>query len=202
MTKMKLCGLSRPCDIEAANDLKPEYIGFVFAQKSKRYVTPEKAAQLKQLLAPGIQAVGVFVRENPQTVAALLNSNVIDMAQLHGGEDEEYIKQLRELSDKPIIQAFRIETAGDIANAQQSSADFLLLDSGAGTGTVFDWNLAQNLTRPYFLAGGLSPDNVEDAVKYLKPYAVDVSSGIETDGRKDKTKMAAFAAAVRKEDRL
>lgn len=202
MTKMKLCGLSRPCDIEAANDLKPEYIGFVFAQKSKRYVTPEKAAQLKQLLAPGIQAVGVFVRENPQTVAALLNSNVIDMAQLHGGEDEEYIKQLRELSDKPIIQAFRIETADDIANAQQSSADFLLLDSGAGTGTVFDWGLVQNLTRPYFLAGGLSPDNVEEAVTYLKPYAVDVSSGIETDGRKDKTKMAAFAAAVRKEDRL
>ena len=132
MTRIKLCGLSRPCDIEAANELKPEYIGFVFAQKSKRYVTPEKAARLKQLLAPGIQAVGVFVRESPQTVATLLNSNVIDMAQLHGGEDEAYIRQLRKLSDKPIIQAFCIKTADDIANAQQSSADFLLLDSGAG----------------------------------------------------------------------
>lgn len=201
MTKIKLCGLSRPCDIEAANELKPEYIGFVFAPKSKRYVTPEKAAQLKQLLAPGIQAVGVFVREDPQTVAALLNSNVIDMAQLHGGEDEAYIRQLRKLSDKPIIQAFRVKTAGDIANAQQSSADYILLDSGAGTGTVFDWNLIQNLTRPYFLAGGLGVENAEKARTLLKPYAVDVSSGIETDGYKDKEKMAAFVAAVRKDNR-
>ena len=201
MTRIKLCGLSRPCDIEAANELKPEYIGFVFAQKSKRYVTPEKAARLKQLLAPGIQAVGVFVRESPQTVAALLNSNVIDMAQLHGGEDEAYIRQLRKLSDKPIIQAFRIKTADDIANAQQSSADFLLLDSGAGMGTVFDWNLVQNLTRPYFLAGGLGVENAGKAHALLKPYAVDVSSGIETDGYKDKEKMAAFVAAVRKDNR-
>lgn len=202
MTKIKLCGLSRPCDIEAANELKPEYIGFVFAPKSKRYVTPEKAAQLKQLLAPGIQAVGVFVRENPQTVAALLNSHVIDMAQLHGGEDEDYIRQLRQFTDKPIIQAFRIENADDIATAQQSSADYILLDSGAGTGTVFDWNLVQNLTRPYFLAGGLGVENAEKAQALLKPYAVDVSSRIETNGLKDKTKMAAFVAAIRKENRL
>lgn len=201
MTKIKLCGLSRPCDIEAANELKPEYIGFVFAPKSKRYVTPERAAKLRQLLAPGIQAVGVFVRENPQTVAAMLNSNVIDMAQLHGGEDEDYIRQLRELSHKPIIQAFRIETADDIASAQQSSADYILLDSGGGTGTVFDWNLVQTLTRPYFLAGGLDVENAGKAQTLLKPYAVDVSSGIETDGYKDKTKMAAFVRAIRKDCR-
>lgn len=201
MTKIKLCGLSRPCDIEAANELNPEYIGFVFAPKSKRYVTPERAAKLRQLLAPGIQAVGVFVRENPQTVAAMLNSNVIDMAQLHGGEDEDYIRQLRELSHKPIIQAFRIETADDIASAQQSSADYILLDSGGGTGTVFDWNLVQTLTRPYFLAGGLDVENAGKAQTLLKPYAVDVSSGIETDGYKDKTKMAAFVRAIRKDCR-
>lgn len=202
MTKIKLCGLSRPCDIEAADALKPEYIGFVFAPKSKRYVTAEKAAALKRLLAPGIKAVGVFVNEKPETVAKLLNENVIDIAQLHGSEGGDYIKQLRFLTDKPMIKAFRIETAGDIENVEQNTADYVLFDSGAGTGTAFDWNLIRNIKRPYFLAGGLETGNVSEAIRALSPFAVDVSSGIETNGLKDKTKMAAFVAAVRKEDRL
>lgn len=199
MTKIKLCGLSRPCDIEAANRLRPEYIGFVFAPKSKRYVTSEKAAELRQLLAPEIKAVGVFVNETPEGVASLLHNGVIDMAQLHGDESEEYIRQLRTLTDRPIIKAFRVDTAKDIAEAEHSTADHILLDSGAGTGTMFDWKLIWNIQRPYFLAGGLFPDNVGQAVKTLHPFAVDVSSGIETDGLKDKNKMAAFVAAVRKE---
>ena len=202
MTKIKLCGLSRLCDIEAANELKPDYIGFVFAPKSKRYVTPEMAAELKSRLSSEIQAVGVFVNENPETVAELLNSGVIDIVQLHGGEDEDYINRLRKLTVKPIIKAFRIETANDIKTAKQSTADYILLDSGAGTGTVFDWKLIRNMKRPYFLAGGLDPANVSEAIQTLNPFAVDVSSGIETSEVKDKTKMAAFAAAVRKEDRL
>lgn len=202
MTKIKLCGLSRPCDIEVANELKPDYIGFVFAPKSKRYVTPEKAMKLKQMLMPEIQAVGVFVNEELQNVAKLLQDNIIDIAQIHGGEDEEYIARLRQLTDKPIIKAFRIKTSSDIEKIEQCSADYVLLDSGAGTGTVFDWNLIQNIAKPYFLAGGLDSDNVADAVKTLCPYAVDVSSGIETSGLKDKTKMAAFVAAVRKEEKL
>lgn len=201
MTKIKLCGLSRLCDIEAANGLKPDYIGFVFAPKSKRYVTYEKAAELKSRLSPEIQAVGVFVNEPPQDVAKPLQNGIIDIVQLHGDEDEDYITQLRLLTDKPIIKAFRIETANDIKTAKQSTADYILLDSGAGTGTVFDWKLIQNVKRPYFLAGGLDARNVADAVKALHPFAVDVSSGIETNGVKDKTKMAAFAAAVRKEER-
>ena len=202
MTKIKLCGLSRLCDIEAANGLKPDYIGFVFASKSKRYVTYEKAAELKSRLSPEIQAVGVFVNEHPQDVAKLLQNGIIDIAQLHGDEDEDYITQLRLLTDKPIIKAFRIETANDIKTAKQSTADYILLDSGAGTGTVFDWGLVKSIRRPYFLAGGLDARNVADAVKALRPFAVDVSSGIETSGVKDKTKMAAFVAAVRKEERL
>lgn len=202
MTKIKLCGLSRPCDIEAANKRKPDYIGFVFASKSKRYVTYEKAMELKSLLLPEIQAVGVFVNERPQDVAELLKNSIIDIAQLHGDENEDYIAQLRLLTDKPIIKAFRIETANDAKTAEQSTADYILLDSGAGTGTIFDWSLVKSISRPYFLAGGLGVDNVADAVKALHPFAVDVSSGIETDGVKDKTKMAAFVAAVRKEDRL
>ena len=202
MTNIKLCGLSRPCDIEAANELKPDYIGFVFASKSKRYVTYEKAAELKSRLSPEIRAVGVFVNEYPQNVAKLLKSGIIDMAQLHGDEDEAYITQLRLLTDKPIIQAFRIKTAEDIKNAEQSTAEYILLDSGAGTGRVFDWELVKSIRRPYFLAGGLDVGNAADAVKVLHPFAVDVSSGIETAGVKDKTKMAAFVAAVRKEDGL
>lgn len=202
MTRIKLCGLSRSCDMEAVNELKPEYIGFVLAPKSKRYVTPEKVEELKRMLVPGMKAVGVFVNERPKTVAELLSGGVIDVAQLHGDEDGNYIKQLRQLTDKPLIKAFRIETAGDILYAEQCAADYVLLDSGAGTGTVFDWNLIRNIKRPYFLAGGLGPGNVGKAIQGLAPFAVDVSSGIETDGRKDQIKMAAFAAAVRKEDKL
>lgn len=157
MTKIKLCGLSQSCDIVAANKQKPDYIGFVFAPKSRRYVTYEKALELKRL---------------------------------------------RLLTDKPVIKAFRIETANDIEAATQSTADHILLDSGAGTGTVFDWNLLKRIKRPYFLAGGLDVLNVAEAVRTLHPFAVDVSSGIENGGVKDQTKMAAFTAAVRKEDRL
>ena len=199
MTKIKLCGLSRPCDIEAAKGLKPEYIGFVFAPDSKRYAAPEQAAVLRRLLDPAIQAVGVFANESPETVAHLLNGGIIDIAQLHGTEDEDYIKELRRLTEKPVIKAFRVESEKAVFEAEKSSADYILLDSGAGTGTVFDWKLPQNLMRPYFLAGGLSPENVETAVRQLKPYAVDASSGLETGGVKDKRKMAAFVSAVRKE---
>lgn len=199
MTKIKLCGLSRICDIEAANRLKPEYIGFVFLPKSKRYVTYEKAKELKSLLSPDIKVVGVFVDESVEIVARLLNDGTIDIAQLHGGEDEDYISRLRKLTGKPIIKAFRIESEEDIARAEKSSADHILLDSGMGTGKVFDWSLIQSIKRPYFLAGGLDCDNVGEAIKKLRPYAVDVSSGIETNGLKDKEKMAAFVAKVRKE---
>lgn len=199
MTKIKFCGLTGDCDIDAANELRPEYIGFVFAPKSKRYVEPERAAELKRQLAAGIKAVGVFVNDDLYHVAELLNRGIIDIAQLHGSEDEEYIGHLRQLTGKSIIRAYRIKTAEDIAEAEKCTADHVLLDSGAGTGEVFDWKLIKNMKRPYFLAGGLSPDNVENAVEQLSPYAVDVSSGIETDGVKDKAKMAAFAAAVRGE---
>ena len=202
MTKIKLCGLSRPCDIEVANTLKPEYIGFVFASKSRRYVSPEKAVQLKQMLSKDIQAVGVFVNESVETVARLLDKNMIDIAQLHGEEDDNYIKNLRTLTDKPIIKAFRIRNDKDIIEAQNSTADYILLDSGAGTGEVFDWVLIQNIRKIYFLAGGLGLNNIRKAINELHPFAVDVSSGIETNGVKDKEKMAEFIAAVREEEKL
>lgn len=201
--KIKLCGLTRPCDIEAVNELQPDYIGFVFAKKSRRYVSPEKAEELKAMLAPGIQAVGVFVNEEPEQIVSLLEAGTIDVAQLHGQEGEREIRRLRELTDHPLIQAFRIDTEQDVKRANDSTADYVLLDSGAGgTGTVFDWDLLQAIRRPYFLAGGLDTENLGTVKAKLNPYGIDVSSGIETDGYKDKEKMTAFVAAARKEDAL
>ena len=202
MTAIKMCGLTRECDIQAVNEIKPEYIGFVFWAKSKRYLSPEKALELKKQLDENIKAVGVFVDESVEKVAELLENDIINIAQLHGHENEDYIKNLREMTDKPMIQAFRIRSESDIEKAVRSTADMILLDAGMGNGNVFDWSLIKNIQRPYFLAGGLNGENVAEAVKILKPYAVDVSSGIETDGLKDMKKMAEFSAIVRKEEEL
>lgn len=198
--KIKLCGLTRECDIEWANVLKPDYIGFVFAKKSRRYVSPDKARMLKNLLDPSIKAVGVFVNEEMENIASLLNEGIIDVAQLHGQESTEDIRKLRSFisPEKKIIQAFRIDTKEDVAKANDSLADFVLLDSGCGgTGTSFDWDLLKEIKRDYFLAGGLDATKIPAVKKNLKPYAVDVSSGIERDGYKDQKKMAAFVKAVR-----
>lgn len=196
--KIKLCGLTRPSDIETANLLHPDYVGFVFAKKSRRYVSPERVKTLKELLHPDILAVGVFVDEEPEAVADWLSSGIIDMAQLHGGEDEAYIRKLRQLTDKPIIKAFSIKDEQDIRNACTSSADFVLLDAGnGGTGKAFDREFLAGMNRPYFLAGGLDCSTVGETVKRWRPYAVDVSSGIETDGCKDAEKMRTFVQCVR-----
>ena len=209
MTKVKLCGLSRESDIAAVNKLKPDLVGFVFAKKSKTkniagdvyktQVAPEQAAALKSLLAPGILAAGVFVNEPVEAVAELLDHGVIDVAQLHGSEDDDYIARLRAMTGKPIFRVFKVKSEADLPAIENCAADLVLLDSGAGTGKTFDWSLVQSVQRPYFLAGGLDPDNVADAIAALHPYGVDVSSGIETDGVKDESKMAAFVAAARKE---
>jgi phosphoribosylanthranilate isomerase len=198
MTKIKLCGLSRICDIETANVLRPDYIGFVFATKSKRYVSADQAMELKRLLSADIQAVGVFVDEDINQIIHLTKKGIIDVVQLHGSEDNSYIQALKDNINIPIIQAFRIE---DIDKVNESKADYVLLDSGAGSGEVFDWKLIQNIKRPYFLAGGLTVDNVSKAIERLNPFGVDVSSGIETDGLKDKEKMTAFVKACREVDK-
>lgn len=192
--------MRRVIDIQTANTLKVEFIGFVFWPKSKRMVTPEEAAELKSILSPDIAAVGVFVDEKAETVAELLNRGTIDIAQLHGSEDEAYIRHLRTLTRKPLIQAFRIREQKDLEAAALSSAESVLLDAGKGDGITFDWTLLRDFSRPYFLAGGLTPENVSAAIDQLHPYAVDISSGIETNGIKDAEKMTAFVKAVRKEN--
>lgn len=197
MTKIKLCGLKRACEIEWVNELKPDYIGFVFSKKSRRYVNPGEAGKLKAMLHSSIKAVGVFVDAKPEVIAGMAELEVIDAVQLHGSEDEAYLRELKRRIKIPVFQAFRITSAEDIKRAEVSSADMVLLDAGAGCGEVFDWNLLKDMKRPYFLAGGLTPENVSQAIKSLHPYGVDASSSLETEGLKDSIKMAAFVKAVR-----
>lgn len=202
MTKIKLCGLTRPCDIDYVNELMPDFVGFVFATKSKRYVAFEKAKELRKMLKDGIVPVGVFVDEPIENIEYLVNENIISMVQLHGSEDENYLKELRSRVNCRIIKAFRIENKKDIEKAEESEADDIMLDSGGGTGKTFHHSLIGSLQRDFFLAGGLSGENVSEAIARYRPYAVDASSSLETDGVKDKNKMTAFVKAVRyrKED--
>ena len=191
-----MCGLSRQEDIIAANELMPEYIGFVFWEKSRRYVTDETARELKGQLDKRIKAVGVFLDDEMEHIVSLAKAGTIDLIQLHGHEGGAYIDRLRTYTDKPIIQAFLVHDRDDLMRAESSKADYILLDAGTGSGETFDWNILSGGSRPYFLAGGLNPENAAGAVTLLHPYAVDVSSGIETDGHKNPEKMRAFAESV------
>ena len=201
-TRIKICGLTRLEDIDAVNELKPEYVGFVFA-KSRRQITKEHAVTLRCYLDPEIQAVGVFVNELPAIVAgylpvSLLRDGTLWAAQLHGNEDEDYIEKIQNMTGKPVIKAFSIKTREDVEKAKKSSADYILLDHGkGGTGESFDWSLIRNMDRPYFLAGGLNAENVEQAILQTHPFAVDISSGVETDGVKDPKKITECIRRIR-----
>ena len=209
MTRIKICGLKRIEDIEAVNELCPDYVGFVFADFSHRYVDKETAVRLKGRLDPRIKAVGVFVNEDYNYVAELLNEGVIDIAQLHGDEDEVYIEKLRGLTSdnedeaksadsEKIIKAFNMSKIGNVSEIDNSSADMVLVDSGTGSGKTFDWKRLREIKRPYILAGGLGTSNIAEAISVLHPYGVDVSSGVETDKLKDVNKMRSFVEIVRK----
>lgn len=198
MTKIKICGLSRPCDIEYVSEAKPDFCGFIInVPKSKRNVSPDTVRQLVKNLSPDVKPVGVFVNAPMDEIAALTEDGTLAYVQLHGKEDEAYIAALRERIHVPIIQAFKVSCPEDVAHAQQSSADYILLDNGSGgTGKTFDWSHLRDITRPYILAGGLGPDNLGLAVSQLAPWGVDLSSGVETDGFKDNNKVLAAVQAV------
>lgn len=187
MKKIKICGLSRMEDIEAVNRYLPDYIGFVFYQKSKRYVTKEQAKILKQELDKRILAVGVFVDEDPAEIEVLVKEGIIDMIQLHGRETEETILRLKATCQIPIIKAFYLE------EIRETAADFLLLDSGMGSGIPFDWSKIPQIEKPFFLAGGLNCDNIKEAMN-IPAYALDLSSGVESNGVKDAQKIAKVMA--------
>ncbi len=196
--KIKICGLTRLEDIEAANALLPDYIGFVFWERSKRNVSKEQAKELKSRLDSRIKAVGVFVDAEIDFIADLVSCGIIDVAQLHGSEDEDYISQLRKrIGGAEIIKAFNINKIESFDEAEKSSADHIMIDSGKGSGITFDWSKLERLNRPYFLAGGLGAENISEVLESVKPFAVDVSSGVETDGFKDRAKMKRFVESVR-----
>ena len=191
MPKIKICGLSRPEDITYINEAKPDYCGFLIdVPKSRRNVSISKVRELVQNLESQICPVGVFVNKDCGEVAQLLNEGTIQIAQLHGQEDEAYIRRIQKNTGHQVIKAFSVKTAQDIENALKSPANYILLDQGGGgTGQTFDWSLIPEIDRPFFLAGGLGADNLETAVRTIHPYAVDLSSSVETDGMKDRDKI-------------
>jgi phosphoribosylanthranilate isomerase len=247
MSKIKICGITRAEDIVAVNAALPDYIGFVFAKYSKRYVTPELAKELRRELSGAILPVGVFVDEPVENVVQLFENGVIELAQLHGDEDDVYVKELRVRCSVPIIKAVSVSSVDDIGKASESVADYLLFDNGlGGTGISFNWDFLSmdsgttprmtggGLTadgagqgfsedflgmdsgttpgmtgeglmsgygllkdKPFFLAGGIDLSNIGEALA-LKPYAIDVSSGAETNGRKDSEKIMALVSNVRR----
>ena len=200
MTKIKICGLRRPQDIEAVNAARPDFAGFVVeVPGSRRSVDKRELRELAGRLKEGILSVGVFVNAPPELVAELLEEGTLDLAQLHGQEDEIYMAELRRLTEKPLIQAFSIQTGQDAEQALESRADYLLLDQGrGGTGQTFDWSLLPEIIRPFFLAGGLGEENLERAIRQVRPWAVDLSSSLETDGQKDPEKILRAVDLVRR----
>lgn len=205
MARIKICGLRREADIDFVNKYLPDYVGFVFAP-SRRQVTKEQAKVLRQRLKPEIVPVGVFVNAPAEDVAALVNEGVIDMVQLHGEESEEYIQKLKELTGgATIIKAVRVATEADVRNSLDTKADYLLFDTYSaevhgGTGQTFDWSLIRGVEKHFFLAGGITAENVAEAIEAVQPYAVDVSSAVETEGFKDQEKIYEMITRVRESD--
>lgn len=199
--KIKICGLRCVEDASAVNAAQVQYAGFVFA-KSKRQITMGQAQRLRKALSFAIQTVGVFVDAAPMDVATACRENLIDLVQLHGHEDAAYIQQLRHFTDAPIIKAVRVRSAEDILQAQQLDCDYLLLDTylpgvAGGSGQQFDYQRIPPLEKPFFLAGGLTPENVQSAIAQVQPYAVDVSSGVEKNGQKSCERIMQFVQRVR-----
>jgi phosphoribosylanthranilate isomerase len=214
MQKIKLCGMMKPCDIEYANRVKPDFVGFIFAN-TRRKISAAQAKQFREALDAEIPAVGVIVNEDISVITSLVQNGCIDLIQLHGEEDADYIRRLREVCDVPVIKAVKVQTVEQIRQAAALPVDYLLLDTYrkgvlGGTGEAFDWELLREAKaaagdaaegelfgKPYFLAGGLHAGNLREAAA-LGSYGLDVSSGIETDGSKDFTKMVEVMELVRK----
>ncbi len=203
MSKVKLCGMMHLQDIDAANLARPDYVGFVLA-KSRRQITKEQAKEFRKRLDPLIVSVGVFVNEEIETVADYIKEEIISVVQLHGQENSDYIKELKGFANVPVIKAISVkedfisQVKEHEALLRLSYIDFLLFDQGAGgTGQTFDWRMLDQVQSPYFLAGGLNETNLEQALVSTKPYAYDLSSGIETNGIKDAKKMITVVRRIR-----
>lgn len=190
MAKLKICGLKRVEDIDYVNELKVDYIGFILSDGYKRSIDFETAQSLKNRLSKDIKAVGVFVDEDKKYIDYYIKNNIIDIVQLHGNEEPEFCKGF----DVPVIKCFNPDT---FSKVDEYDTDYFLFDSGAGTGKEFDWNILPECEKPFFLAGGISIDNAEDAVNSAHPFALDVSSSLETNSKKDRAKVEAFVKKIR-----
>lgn len=200
MTKIKICGLSRPCDIDFVNEARPDFCGFVLgAPNSPRNISIPQLYKLRPRLDVSITPVGVFVNDPLDLILPLAEDRMLGAIQLHGSESPSYIRSLKQLTSLPVIKAFRVSGPEVLREAEESPADWILLDNGAGgTGRSFDWSLLTAFKRPFILAGGLGPENLAEAIKTLHPWGVDMSSGVEREGRKDKEKILAAVTAVRR----
>ena len=215
--KVKMCGISKVETIPAVVEAKPDYMGLVFAP-SKRQVTVDQAKTLVEELHRGyaqkygsdtehdkndtIKTVGVFVNETVDNLVTIANEANLDAVQLHGDEDETFIQSLKERTNVEVWKAIQIRTAADTEKWIDSSADMLLFDAyhkdeRGGTGEVFDWSSLDAFERPFMLAGGIDSTNVARAIRTVRPYGIDISSGIETNGMKDDKKITAFTKIVK-----
>ena len=203
--KIKICGLRRTEDIGYVNVLLPDYAGFILAGGFTRSIERKQAEEFAEKIDSRIKRVGVFVNQPASAVAEYINSGIIQYAQLHGDEDNLYIDKLMEYikTGCGIIKAVRVRNENDVKMASGYNCNYLLLDAysgtqAGGTGITFDWTMVKNIKKPFFLAGGISAGNVEDAIKTASPYAVDASSSMETSGYKDFDKMKEFVDIVRR----
>lgn len=204
MVKVKICGIKNLQDVQAVNRHKPDFAGFVFYPLSNRYVSLIVARRLKAALNRHIKTVGVFVNAPVEEIAAAAELGIIDLVQLHGDEGNAYIAELKKICKLPIIKAVRVQDENDIKRADYYNCDYLLFDTYSqsaygGTGRQFNTQLLKGVKihKPYFIAGGLNAENVRHAIKGLKPFAADVSGGVETDGGKDAAKIKAFIKQVK-----
>ncbi len=199
--KIKICGLKRTEDIEYINQVKIDFAGFIFAQNSKRRVDLKTAETMKRLLNPDIKSVGVFANQDLNFIKEISEKKIIDIIQLHGSEDNDFICKIKEMTNLEVIKAFKADNNLEYA-INISAADYVLIDSYneksfGGTGSAFDWSLIPQTDKKIFLAGGINILNAEKALKDVKPYCIDINSGVETNGVKDKYKIIEIVDRIR-----
>ncbi len=200
--KIKICGLMSAEDAKAVLEAGADYAGVILAKGFRRSITAETAKQIHDALEGRIPLVGVFVNDDAEEIVGLLNEDIINVCQLHGDESDEEIRLIETKTNKPAWKVFKLDSTRleeQLRDIEECSADMVLLDAGTGTGECFDWSLTEKIQRPFILAGGLNPQNVREAILQTSPFAVDTSSGVETDGLKDKNKIFAFCEAARRQ---
>ncbi len=195
--QIKICGLFRQEDAVYVKEAMPDYAGFIFWDKSRRYVSKEQALYLKEMLDSNIKTVGVFVNEKPEKILRLFELGIIDIAQLHGQETEEDILRIKEASGKPIWKAVVVKEEADVVRWKNTCADLLLFDGGKGEGKSFSWELLSGIRRPFFLAGGMNTETIPMVKDLPNLYGIDISSGVETQGVKDRIKIHELVKSVR-----